>query len=138
MNTPAPAYRSMRILVTPHLRSGLSRFFSLACLTEPGFVHRTIAGRLKCQLLFIRAMVQCYEVDEGVARLKNRDKPEHSMSCRENVLSSYFLITSPPIPRNLPSRLEYRFPVLLFLTAMARAFFVPTRTTRRLPLVMPV
>ncbi len=75
-------------IVTTHLRSGLSRFFGLACLTEPGFVHRTIAGRLKCQLLFIRAMVRCYEAGEGVARLKNRDKPEHSMSCRENVLSS--------------------------------------------------
>ena len=37
---------------------------------------------------------------------------------------------------NRPSRLEYRFPVLLFLTAMTRAFFIPTKTTRRLPLVI--
>ncbi len=58
--------------------SGLSRFFGIACLTEPGFVHRTIAGHMKHKILFIRAMVRCYEAGEGVARPKNRDKPERS------------------------------------------------------------
>ncbi|WP_459939232.1 hypothetical protein [Desulfonatronum parangueonense] len=58
--------------------SGLSRFFGIACLTEPGFVHRTIAKRLKRPWMFIRAMVRCYEAGAGVARPKNRDKPERS------------------------------------------------------------
>ncbi len=55
----------------------LVSIFGIACLTEPGFVHRTIAERLKLQMMFIRAMVRCDEAGDGIARPNNRDKPEH-------------------------------------------------------------
>jgi hypothetical protein len=47
-------------------KAGLPRFGLAVCLTEPGFVHRTIAGRLEHEMLFIYAMVQWYETGEGV------------------------------------------------------------------------
>jgi hypothetical protein len=56
-------------------------------------------------------------------------------------IPTLYALRSTPYPypsASLSLSLVYRFCGLLFLMAMARAFFVPTRTTSFLPLVIPV
>jgi hypothetical protein len=62
-------------LPTSMRKVGLPRFGLAACLTEPGFVHRTIAGRLEHEMLFIYAMVRGYEAGEGVSASPKRGNP---------------------------------------------------------------
>ncbi|SDB08213.1 hypothetical protein SAMN05660653_00379 [Desulfonatronum thiosulfatophilum] len=54
------------------------------CLTEPGFVHRTIAGLLKHKMLFIHAMVRCYEAGEGVCEAAKSRQAGHWLSSYED------------------------------------------------------